>query len=92
METIHLEPCPSCGQTLLGVRVEVRQLNSLLYTEVLLLPADAIPVFYWVHCPSCDAVGPLANSKREASLLWNTGIKRENDAPGGPAHSKLIAD
>jgi hypothetical protein len=88
METIHLEPCPFCGHTLL----EVRELNGLLYTEVLPVPAETSPVFYWVYCRSCNAGGPLANNRREARLLWNTGIKREKDAAGSPAHSKLLGN
>jgi DNA-binding NarL/FixJ family response regulator len=66
-KAIDLEPCPFCGQCLL----EVRQTNGLRYTQILPVPSETNPVVYWVLCRSCNGGGPLANSKREARLLWN---------------------
>ncbi|MBV8813268.1 MAG: Lar family restriction alleviation protein [Verrucomicrobia bacterium] len=72
METIQLEQCPFCGQTLL----ELRDLNGLQYPEVLPVPSENSPIFYWVHCRSCNAGGPVGGSKREARLLWNRSALR----------------
>jgi CheY-like chemotaxis protein len=72
-----LEPCPFCGQGLL----EVRQTNGLRYSQILPVSSETNPVVYWVLCRSCNGGGPLANSKREARLLWNRRqIKKSADS------------
>jgi Lar family restriction alleviation protein len=59
-------PCPFCGtahDVILARNGHVR---------------DKAPTFY-VMCESCDAVGPLASSRREAARLWNQlGVTEES--------------
>jgi hypothetical protein len=53
-------PCPFCGTAH----------DVILVRNGHVADDDRDPTFY-VTCESCDAVGPLAGSRRQAAWLWN---------------------
>jgi Lar family restriction alleviation protein len=62
------QPCPFCGTA-----------HDLILTRNGHVGGKDHDSTFYVTCESCDAVGPLAGSRREAARLWNKlGVTEES--------------